>query len=130
MRSLRSVACSRFALALALFGSLAQQVGALAHGVMLARPGLPAGVLHEFCTSGGVVRAPQAPEPAKSPASAGGICDLCAAASMPPLPWAPEHALIVVPGIRDEPAFQPVAHLGSPPQRAYRSRAPPVPLPV
>ncbi len=126
MRSLRSLARSRFALALLLFASLAQQVGAVAHGVMLARPGLPAGVLHEVCTSGGVVRAPEAPEPTKSPAGAGGMCDLCAAASMPPLPWAPDHSPSVVPAFRDEPAFPPVPHLASPSQRAYRSRAPPV----
>jgi len=123
---MRSLARSRFALALLLFGSLAQQVGAVAHGVMLARPG----VLHEVCTSGGVVRAPEAPEPTKSPAGAGGICDLCAAASMPPLPWAPDHALTVVPTLRDEPAFAPVRHLASRPQCAYRSRAPPVSLHV
>jgi hypothetical protein len=130
MRSLRSFARSRFALALLLLASLAQQAGSVAHGVMLARSGTPAGMAHEVCTSAGVVPVPAAPEPTELPASTGGICDLCATANMPLLALAPDDAPAVLPALRDEPAVTAGPTLATLPQRAYRSRAPPPSLPV
>jgi hypothetical protein len=129
MRSLRSFGRSPLAFALLVFAGLAQQVGAAAHGLMLARAGMP-GMLHEVCTSAGLVRVPGVPEPTKSPWNAGGICDLCATATMASLPAAPANGLAVVLAFRDEPAFAPILLVTSPPQRAYRSRAPPVSFPA
>ena len=126
MRSLRSSARSPLTLALLLLACLAQQLGAAAHGVMLVRTGMPAGMLHEVCTSAGLVRVPEAPDPAKSPRDAGGICDLCATAMMASLPAAPANGFAVAPTLRDEPAAAPVPPPASPAQRAYHSRAPPV----
>ncbi len=130
MRSLRPFARSRFALALLLLASLAQQIGSVAHGVMLARGGAPAGMLHEVCTSAGVVRVPVAPEPTNLPARAGSVCDLCATGSMPSLASAPDDAAAVLVTVRDEPVATAGLTPASPPQRAYRSRAPPFSLPV
>lgn len=128
MCSLRSSARSRFALVLFLLGSVAQQVGAVAHGTMLVRAGGLADPLHEVCTSAGLVRVPGVPEPAQPPASAGVTCDLCATATAAFLPAIAVDLVAIVPRHDAKAARAAVLPLSSRSQRAYRSRAPPVSL--
>ncbi len=130
MRSLRSIGRSPLALALLLLASLAQQVGAVSHAVMAAWAGMPAGMLEEVCTSAGLARVPGAPEPTQSPTSAGGICDLCASATMASLLAAPANAYAIALACREGPTFAPVLPRASPLPRAHRSRAPPDFLPA
>jgi hypothetical protein len=124
---MRSLARSPLALALLLLACMAQQLGAAAHGAMGTRAVLSGGMFDEICSSAGLTRAPsQGPaEPAKLPAAAGGVCDLCATATMASLPPASPASCPAAPFDIAPLAFAAPLPLASPPQRANRSRAPP-----
>jgi hypothetical protein len=126
MRSLRSFARSRFALALLAFAVLGHQAGAVAHGGMVASSRVSGDGLHEVCTSAGLVRVPGAPEPAQPPSGLDVLCDLCATATMASLPSPRTSRLAHVPAVHRDPAVALVVPAVPSPRRAHRPRAPPV----
>jgi hypothetical protein len=126
MRSLRSFARSRFALALLVLATLAHQAGAVAHGGMVGSSRASGDGLHDICTSAGLVHLPGVPEPAQSPSGLDVLCDLCATATMASLPPPPASRLAGVSAANGDPVVALVVPAAPSPRRAHRSRAPPI----